>query len=108
MSTRPSGSLQRFWKDLRILFHRMTAQRRLRPLDGEPSVRFGPRSDIFFDRVRATSPLPPCCPERESSASRSTDYAVRRFQLDRPDPTRLNQAARAARGAGAPRALTRA
>src|SRR5580692_5628278 len=38
-----------------------------------------------FSIASAQLALAPCCPEHASNASRSTDYAVRFFQLDRPD-----------------------
>jgi len=69
----------------------------------ELSVGSGPRATSFFDRVRATSPLPLAARERASSAYRLTTPSAASSSTDR-----MNQAARAARGAGAPRALTRA
>jgi hypothetical protein len=42
-------------------------------------------SDILFRSRPRNIALAPCCPEHASNASRSTDYAVRFFQLDRPD-----------------------
>jgi hypothetical protein len=94
-----SGSRSERRRDMvDIALHDACALRR------EPSVGSGPRATSFFDRVRATSPLP--------LAARSVQ-ATPRDRLTAPsaassstDP--MNQAARAARGAGAPRALTRA
>jgi hypothetical protein len=71
---------------------------------GEPSVGSGPRATSFFDRVRATSLLPLAA--RSVQAASQDRLTTPSAASSSADP--MNQAARAARGAGAPRALTRA